>query len=166
MCNLHVSESLQPGPPAVPCRNSPRPPILMTGEMKNPALYLCKGSPPGSASSDHQRALQPGPAPSHQSLASGQPRAGGLWVTSCPAQGLGGDFAFQAGACFRAGFPGFTWMSGQNAHSQSHPTGSQSWSDWTLPGDLKILMPGPPSEITKLLDLCHLGIEFQCTVKG
>lgn len=72
--------------------------------MKNPALYLCKGSPPGSASSDHQRALQPGPAPSHQSLASGQPKAGGLWVTSCPTQGLGGDFAFQAVACSEKDF--------------------------------------------------------------
>lgn len=67
--------------------------------MKNPALYLCQASPPGSASAGHQRARQPGTHPLTNlwlvvSLGQGAPR-----VTSCPAQGLGGDFAFQAVAC-------------------------------------------------------------------
>lgn len=34
---------------------------------------------------------------------------------------------------------------------------------WTLPGALKILMPGPPPEIILLLDL---GIGFQRTIRA
>lgn len=59
-CVSFVSlESLQNGPPAIPCRNV-SPGTNDTSKVKNPALYLaakqvCAGQPPGGAASRPRR---------------------------------------------------------------------------------------------------------------